>query len=652
MAKLTLADVSNLLGNPTSAANTINANNALVEAALENTLSRDGTIPNQMTTDLDMNNNDILNGADANFDRLYLDGELVIPGDVTSAQVATQDEAEVGTNNDKIMTPLRTKQAVSFYGRDLLNVAPYVSRTEMKGLDTSKDLVSILYESGREGLFRWTVGDFSALITADPQEGVYIKADTVPSTSGAWVRELGSRKSLDVRWFGAVADSTGVGFGTDSFVSLQAAINLAVVIGSDVDFGEGRYRSTATLVYNRTTLNSNFGRVPGIIGAGAAMSGIFFDAGVLLGLDIQGSTSAGVFGGFFTIEGFTLWTSGKIGQGLKIKDGAFILVSQVRCRGWDNGFLLQNVISSRFSQIFADGNIAGVLAENGPSAIPCNALTFENCWISGNDRIGYDLTNVATFNIISGSCEGNGIVTFGAAPNTSGGIRAVNCGQGGHVGLVVQGVYFEHNAGVADLLLFNDAALSSVSKMCSHVIQGNIFNRVHATEFTTNNININTTAVPQKVVLSGNGHGNLGTSGYVENSARKYVLAVDPGNVLTIEDDGSNMYTSSTAAPDFSNTYVRGSFVEAEAIGYVDGATGNLLAGSKNVSSVTRLAAGRYQITLRRSWAGRKACFVIADNRRTPYTFTIDNNSVTVELQDGTTPTDASFNFAVFKPFY
>ena len=60
MAKLTTSDLTSL-SNETSATNTINANNAATEAAMENTLSRDGTSPNQMEADLDMNGNDILN---------------------------------------------------------------------------------------------------------------------------------------------------------------------------------------------------------------------------------------------------------------------------------------------------------------------------------------------------------------------------------------------------------------------------------------------------------------------------------------------------------------------------------------------------------------------------------------------------------------
>lgn len=60
MAKLTLADVTAGY----LSATTYNANNALIEAALENTLSRDGTSPNTMTANLDLNSNKVVNLAD------------------------------------------------------------------------------------------------------------------------------------------------------------------------------------------------------------------------------------------------------------------------------------------------------------------------------------------------------------------------------------------------------------------------------------------------------------------------------------------------------------------------------------------------------------------------------------------------------------
>lgn len=60
MTKIVLQDFASLT-NETSALNALNANNTVIETGLENTLSRDGTSPNQMTADLDMNGNQILN---------------------------------------------------------------------------------------------------------------------------------------------------------------------------------------------------------------------------------------------------------------------------------------------------------------------------------------------------------------------------------------------------------------------------------------------------------------------------------------------------------------------------------------------------------------------------------------------------------------
>lgn len=60
MPKLTLADLQNL-ENQQTAVNVVNNNSDLIEDAVENTLSRDGTSPNEMNADLDMNSHNILN---------------------------------------------------------------------------------------------------------------------------------------------------------------------------------------------------------------------------------------------------------------------------------------------------------------------------------------------------------------------------------------------------------------------------------------------------------------------------------------------------------------------------------------------------------------------------------------------------------------
>lgn len=71
MAKLTLGDITG--GYQT--ADQYNANNALIEAAIENTISRDGASPNMMDALFDMNSYDINNVGITRTERLFLNGQ-------------------------------------------------------------------------------------------------------------------------------------------------------------------------------------------------------------------------------------------------------------------------------------------------------------------------------------------------------------------------------------------------------------------------------------------------------------------------------------------------------------------------------------------------------------------------------------------------
>jgi len=107
MAKLTLTDISNISGAESTAIANINSNSAAIEAALENTLSRDGTTPNQMNADLDMNSNDIINAGSVDAATLVLNGVIVgtsvfIPADgsVTAGAVPYDNTTSTLTATD------------------------------------------------------------------------------------------------------------------------------------------------------------------------------------------------------------------------------------------------------------------------------------------------------------------------------------------------------------------------------------------------------------------------------------------------------------------------------------------------------------------------------------------------------------------------
>ncbi|MHC2298139.1 hypothetical protein [Rhizobium mongolense] len=107
------------------------------------------------------------------------------------------------------------------------------SRTLLKAVDTDKFSILYLTESGREGVFRWVTGNFSTQIAADTLEGIYIKANAIASSAGAWVRQGDwAISGVNPLWFGA--DATGV---ADS----AAAIRAAVALGRTVVFPRGTF---------------------------------------------------------------------------------------------------------------------------------------------------------------------------------------------------------------------------------------------------------------------------------------------------------------------------------------------------------------------------------------------------------------------------
>nr|WP_246790703.1 glycoside hydrolase family 55 protein [Rhizobium leucaenae] len=158
-----------------------------------------------------------------------------------------------------------------------------LTRTALKALNTSTITAAYLREAGREGQFLWRTGDYSAQIAADTAEGIYIKANAIAATAGAWVRNTGISIEVNVRWFGAVGD--GVTADTAAF---QVAANLSKKIR--VPFG--RYFLTATITLQAGTYFEGDGREQTIL----QRTGDYGDT-----LKI-GSTSAGA--GNFRISGF------------------------------------------------------------------------------------------------------------------------------------------------------------------------------------------------------------------------------------------------------------------------------------------------------------------------------------------------------------
>lgn len=126
-----------------------------------------------------------------------------------------------------------------------------VSRAAVKSL--SPVIVASVYlrEAHREGVFRWTAGNFAAHVAADTNEGIYIQSDLVPASSGCWVRVTPGDGEWHADWFGVPNDpASGLGGGTEvaAHSQLTALINLGnLVKPSKITFGSKIYTLGAAL---------------------------------------------------------------------------------------------------------------------------------------------------------------------------------------------------------------------------------------------------------------------------------------------------------------------------------------------------------------------------------------------------------------------
>ena len=156
------------------------------------------------------------------------------------------------------------------------------TRTILKGYDTATITAAYLKEAGREGQFLWLAGDYSSEIASDTLEGIYIKADGVAATAGAWVRSGGwGVEGADARWFGLLADYDP---GTKTGTPIQDYVNAAFAVVPWVKLPSGNM-----LISGQITMNG----AKRLSGAGRRMCFVYANSG----FDIPGSDAWVKFAG-------------------------------------------------------------------------------------------------------------------------------------------------------------------------------------------------------------------------------------------------------------------------------------------------------------------------------------------------------------------
>lgn len=351
-----------------SSTTTLNNNFEVLRDAFDNTLSLDGSTPNSMNADLDMNSNDILNANEVNTSSLRLNGVLVSPADLSTAGSVMYSNKFTGDGSTVAYT---------------LSYSPYIKDNTLVYIDgvyQNKDGYAV---SGTTLTFSEAppLNSLVEVVVARTLENVGT-ADAAAVTysqggTGSQQRTVENKlqEFVSVKDFGAVGDGVA-----DDTAAINAA--LAAAAGSTVYVPAGTYVVTSTLSNNLSPVEGAFGPAIRIVGDG--MFRTFFDNRVANGpmIDIDSANHGGTYEAVMgaLLQGFMIktTTSPANSDGIRILNGYEIVIDQVYIKGLTgNGIEMKN----------------GLYVDDG-----WNMVKIKNCWIDTCAKWGIKADGSATRN--------------------------------------------------------------------------------------------------------------------------------------------------------------------------------------------------------------------------------------------------------------
>lgn len=238
MSKITVTDLANLQ-NQTTAVNAINNNNAAITTAFDNTLSRDGTSPNTMGSNLDMNSYHILNlpAPVTNYEPLrVIDADTLngggsitvssLPVGGTTGQALTKNSA---TNFDAGWSTITGSSSYT---------APFTGSVNRTLNSKLSDLVSVMdfgaSNTGAESTAAFNAAFTNASAIVIPPGTYALSGDVqIPSNRFIWVQKGATITNTGGRFTGYVPGGGNIEFRIDGVMAFLATADGASKNGTN-----------------------------------------------------------------------------------------------------------------------------------------------------------------------------------------------------------------------------------------------------------------------------------------------------------------------------------------------------------------------------------------------------------------------------------
>lgn len=424
------------------------------------------------------------------------------------------------------------------------NVPIYSTRNAVEGLEIPSTISAFRtngYASvgdGRPGLYvDEDTGSDDAVIDAGGRT-FYRAGEFLSPGLGAVPRPLLSRgydrgiHAYDFMSGSEQRDSRQRSGNLDHTASLQRFIDATLSEGLDGHLPSGRFNigsSGVGLLHDHSAIPQ---LVSSLIGEGPEITMIYCAPGDYTALETRGSNMAGGTGAQnVKVSDIAIYKDGedRVGTAFKAKGFAFGRFERLRTFGFGIGQLYEGAFSCEIVQPWAHSNEKGIElipGEGDPNdpggGIYCpNAIRIVQPYLSTNTISGLHARRAVTLSVLGGSIENNG-----EHGTTSIGAWIEDAGYQGRVGVIFDGVYFEDNAGRADLFITN------AENPCVYNVRGSTFNRISATHFTEHNIWTDFSGGLRQILnLHGNGFGPGGD--YVPNAARSYLHHTSETPIVT-----------------------------------------------------------------------------------------------------------------------